>query len=69
MKHFILLKFCTEVLIIISKNSSKFCERLIDKQCHSDVITELAGLISHTNLVQRYNLLFLTKLQNFVEID
>ena len=26
MKHCILLKFCTEVLIIISKHSSKFCE-------------------------------------------
>ena len=26
MKHFILLKFFTKVLIIISKNSSKFCE-------------------------------------------
>ena len=26
MKHCILLKFCTEVLIIISKYSSKFCE-------------------------------------------
>ena len=25
-KHCILLKFCTEVLMIISKNSSKFCE-------------------------------------------
>ena len=25
-KHFFLLKFCTEVLLIISKNTSKFCK-------------------------------------------
>ena len=42
-KHFFLLKFCTKVLLIISKNT----ERLVEKQCHSDVITELEGAILH----------------------
>ena len=38
MKHCILLKFCTEVLIIIYKHSSKFCE---DWLRHSVTVTSL----------------------------
>ena len=37
-RYFFLLKFCTEVLLIIS---NKILQRLIEKQCHIDVITKL----------------------------
>ena len=85
-KHCILLKLCTEVLIIISKDSSKFCE---DWLRNSDTVMSLLSWMGWfrisvdskcvamgtltarfcSNLIQRYNLVFLTKLQIFVKID
>ena len=85
-KHCILLKFCTEVLIIIFKHSSKFCQ---DWLRNSVTVTSLLSWIGwfrisanskmcrhgninnliYSNFLQRYNVVFLTKLEIFVKID
>ena len=72
MKHCILLKFCTEVLIIISKDSSKFCKDWLRK---SVTVTSLLSWMSwfrisadskiccHGNINSLISLKFGTKMQ------
>ena len=63
--QYIKLKFCTKVLFTISKNTSKFCIRLIEKQCHSDVswmapfhISAVLRICCHRNMNMNTPILF-----------